>query len=127
MSRERQLARLFRALIACCAFLFAVEAPLVPAWSARDASGWLAERPPAPAMPREARGSFPSRPSRPRTVSRAAVSRAGVSSAAASSGAAVGAVPELWARAAAHSAMPETNGSRLDRRYLFLEIETLLC
>jgi hypothetical protein len=112
MSRERQLARLFRALIACCAFLFAAEAPLLPLWSARDASGWVAARPPASAAPRspaapQAPGAR--RPSRsggatPRTASRA-----------------------LAARTAAAGTAAKTMGSRLDRRYLFLEIQTLLC
>lgn len=48
MSRQRQLARLLRALIACLAFLCAVEAPLVEGGSARDASAWVAERRSAP-------------------------------------------------------------------------------
>ena len=100
MSREHQLARLCRALIACCAFLFAFEAPMLPAWSERDASAWLAERTAA------------SRTAAPRTVAPRVAAPRVVSSALA---------------ATSPSAKPEANASRLDRRYLFLEIQTLLC
>jgi hypothetical protein len=113
MSREHQLARLFRALIACCAFLVAAEAPLLPAWSARETSGWVAERSSAPA------------------VSRAAASRAGASRAAASraaaSPAALATALSAPAALALESAAPREERSHLDGRYLYLDIQTLLC
>ncbi|HEU4581508.1 MAG TPA: hypothetical protein VFS67_24790 [Polyangiaceae bacterium] len=42
--RERQLARLLRALIACGALLFAFAPPSFAAGAPRDTSGWIAER-----------------------------------------------------------------------------------
>jgi len=139
MTRERQLARFCRALIACCAFLFAAEAPLLPAWSVRDTSGWVAERSSAPALPRvsEPQRRALSRAAASRAAasragaSRAGVSRAGVSRAGASrAGASPAALATALAAPAAlalESAAPREERSHLDGRYLYLDIQTLLC
>jgi hypothetical protein len=111
MSRPRQLARLLRALIACLAFLCAVEAPLVMAGSARDASGWVAERGSATTAPRT-----PAAPLRAlgHTVAQRAVSGTSVSLLAAQS-------PTQPAPFVARAARAR------DGRHLYLELQTLLC
>jgi hypothetical protein len=129
MTRERQLARFFRALIACCAFLFAAEAPLLPAWSVRDTSGWVAERASTPALPRVAeaqRRALSRAAASQATASRAAASRAAASRAAASRAALATAV-SAPAALALQSHAPREERSHLDGRYLYLDIQTLLC
>jgi hypothetical protein len=114
-SRERQLARLLRALIACCALLFAFAPPSFSAASPRDTSGWIAER-----------------------VATAIVVRAGARAAEAAQrqhgGAPLATVahaaPAARAAApAARAAAPAPAGRRtiFDARHLYLDLRSLLC
>lgn len=122
--RERQLARLLRALIACCALLFAGAAPALPLGPAGDASAWVIERVSAPAALR-ARSS--ERLQRSRTTAPcAAISAAAVASAAfrAVASAAFATSPP---REPAARPLPEQLRARRDGRHLYLEIQTLLC
>ncbi len=110
MSRQRQVVRLLRALIACLAFLCAAEAPFAAAAPARDTSAWVAERRSAPDAART--------PAAPRRALERAAAR---SSAARPAPRGVGAVRPL-ARTAR-----EERQERRDGRHLYLELQTLLC
>ena len=107
--RERQLARLLRALIACCALLFAFEAPSLGAGSARDTSGWVAERVTTALLTRVAvRASQTSR----RTARQAS------------------APPPTFALAVplrASRSAPAARRTLFDARHRYLELRTLLC
>ena len=108
--RERQLARLLRALIACCALLFAFAPPSFAAEAARDTSGWVAERMAVAAVTRAA-------PRAP--ASRAAARRRQPLRA---STLLQPALPARTARTA-----PPGRRTTVDARHLYLDLRTLLC
>jgi hypothetical protein len=107
--RERQLARLLRALIACCALLFAFAPPTFAAGAPRDTSGWIAERVAIATRavaraPQAARGA-----ARPlRTAPTPSFARA--------------ALPAIAATRA-----PAGQRQSFDARHLYLDLLTLLC
>jgi hypothetical protein len=109
--RERQLARLLRALIACCALLFAFEAPASAAGAAREASGWIAERVASALVSRApARaGRAPRRAARQQRNLPAPVL--------------AHAAPQVRSECVA----PAGRRTAFDARHLYLDLETLLC
>jgi hypothetical protein len=111
--RERQLARLLRALIACCALLLAGASPAHSAGSAAgltpaaDVSAWVVARVSAPAAAR----------ARSAVRSQAAAASPRRSSVAAASP----------ARTLEPRPLREQRRARRDGRHLYLELQTLLC
>ena len=95
--RSRQLARLLRALIACCALLFAVAPPSFAA-APRDSSSWIAERVATTLVTGAAARTAPTP-----TPARAPL--------------------PLRSEAAA----PTARRASVDARYLYLDLRTLLC
>lgn len=109
-ARERQLARLLRVLIACCALLFAVEAPAFAAASPRATSGWVAERVMVAAVARTA----PRAAEASRAAARQRQPRAP-------------ALLETAARTRAAGGAPAAVRTTFDARHLYLDLLTLLC
>jgi hypothetical protein len=103
-SRRRALLQLLRALIACAALVLTVQAPALAAVSARDPISWVAAPAPmgaqAPARAPAARRKIQAAPVAPPPVDPAP-------------------------RAAAER--PRAALQRCDARYLYLEIQQLLC
>jgi hypothetical protein len=111
LQRERQLARLLRALIACCALLFAFAPPSFAAETSRDTSGWVAERIAVAAVTRAPAARAPARQSQPlraptllQPILRQRALPAGTASAA-----------------------PARRRTTFDARRLYLDLCTLLC
>ena len=109
--RERQLARLLRALIACCALLFAFASPSFAAETARDTSAWIAERTAVAGLTQSpARASASSRAAaRQRQPLRASTLLQ----------------PARLARTARSA--PPGRRTTFDARHLYLDLRTLLC
>jgi hypothetical protein len=107
--RERQLARLLRALIACCALLFAFAPPSFAGGSARDTSGWVAERVTAALVTRAVSRTQPSLRTARRQAAESAPTRERVA-------------PPLGSTSAA----PAGRRTIFDARQLYLDLRTLL-
>jgi hypothetical protein len=107
-TRGRQLARLLRALIACCALLFAFEAPAFAAAAPRDASGWIAERVATAVVTRAARLA-------PQSSRRAARQQR------------TDPVPAFTPTVLSARAAPAGRRTTFDARHLYLDLRTLLC
>jgi len=111
--RPRQLARLLRALIACCALILAGAAPAPVVGAEADVSGWLVAQVSAPAA-------------RTRTAPRGDV-RSAPSAAPRSLAAVTSLTPASPARTLTLPPPAEQLPARRDGRHLYLEIQTLLC
>jgi len=103
-SGTRAFAQLLRALIACAVLVFAVEAPALhdAAWSARDPSSWVAPRRALAPPARSARAVVAARADRPVPTALRVVPRE-------------------------RALLPIQALQRLDGRYLYLELQSLLC